>query len=98
MAAAPTKSLFRSAIVRVTLDQNNVRLIVAAAAPSIPDSFIAWIFVACVFFFLLRVCVFPQVHEESGMLVGLKNAFELLGDTSEDYDFAVSEECHEWDE
>ncbi|CAM9517248.1 unnamed protein product, partial [Scytosiphon promiscuus] len=38
-----------------------------------------------------------KVHE-SGMLVGMKNAFELVGDMSEDYDFAVSEECHEWDE
>lgn len=32
------------------------------------------------------------------MLVGMKNAFELVGDMSDDYDFAISEECHEWDE
>lgn len=32
------------------------------------------------------------------MLVGMKNAIELLGDLSSYYDFAINEECWQWDE
>lgn len=32
------------------------------------------------------------------MKVGMKNAIELLDDLSGFYDFAINEECHEWDE
>lgn len=38
-----------------------------------------------------------QVHE-NGMKVGMKNAIELLDDLSDYYDFAINEECHDWDE
>lgn len=45
----------------------------------------------------------PGVHciiqvRESGMLVGMKNAVELVGDLNDYYDFAVNTECHEQDE
>jgi len=32
------------------------------------------------------------------MLVGMKNAIELLGDLSSYYDFAINEECWQWNE
>lgn len=32
------------------------------------------------------------------MLVGMKNALALMDDLNNHYDFAVNEECHDWDE
>lgn len=32
------------------------------------------------------------------MKVGMKNAIELLGDLHEYFDFAINEECHQWNE
>lgn len=41
-------------------------------------------------------CV-AQVHEY-GMKVGMKNAIELMDATSDLYDFAINEECFDYDE
>lgn len=35
---------------------------------------------------------------ERGLLIGLKNALELIPDLVDDVDFAVNEQCHEYDE
>ncbi|CAM9806093.1 unnamed protein product, partial [Hapterophycus canaliculatus] len=41
---------------------------------------------------------FADTVHENGMLVGMKNAIELIGDIHEHYDFVLNEECHQWDE
>ena len=35
---------------------------------------------------------------ERGLAVGLKNAFELISTLSSEFDFAITEQCHEYDE
>jgi hypothetical protein len=35
---------------------------------------------------------------ERGLLIGLKNALDLIPDLVDDFDFAVNEQCHEYDE
>lgn len=49
----------------------------------------------CIVLFM-PICTY-QVHEH-GMKVGMKNAVELMDATSDLYDFAINEECHEHDE
>lgn len=38
-----------------------------------------------------------EVHA-AGMSVGLKNTVELVPILVNDFDFAINEECHEWEE
>ena len=38
-----------------------------------------------------------EVHA-AGMSVGLKNTVELVPVLVEDFEFAINEECHEWNE
>ena len=52
---------------------------------------------SCLSWLLVLFFVYVQCHQ-NGMKVGMKNAIELLGDLSDYYDFAINEECHQWNE
>ncbi|MCZ6539934.1 MAG: endo alpha-1,4 polygalactosaminidase [Chloroflexi bacterium] len=39
-----------------------------------------------------------RAAHERGLAVGLKNAFELMSTLSSEFDFAITEQCHEFDE
>ncbi|TDI89086.1 MAG: endo alpha-1,4 polygalactosaminidase, partial [Chloroflexi bacterium] len=39
-----------------------------------------------------------RAAHERGLAVGLKNAFDLINTLSSEFDFAVTEQCHEYDE
>lgn len=41
---------------------------------------------------------FAGVVHDAGMFVGLKNAVEMVEDVVFSFDYAINEECHQWNE